>query len=121
MNIRSLLPWLLIPGLSLLLFACRADGRYAVASKPATEERIVEAGCGECIFEIPGATGCPLAVRIDGRAYLVRGSGIDDHGDAHAPDGLCNSARRARVRGRIEGDEFVAEAFELLPVDADGR
>jgi len=52
------------------------------------ETRIVEAACGECQFAMPG-TGCDLAVRIDGEHYFVDGTGIDDHGDAHANEGLC--------------------------------
>jgi hypothetical protein len=51
--------------------------------------RRVEAACGECRFGLPGS-GCDLAVRIDGVAYFVDGTGIDDHGDAHAQDGFCN-------------------------------
>lgn len=54
-------------------------------------------------------------MRIAGRAYDVDGTGIDDHGDAHAPDRFCNSVRRARVRGHLRGDRFEASAFELLP------
>ncbi|MCC6360442.1 MAG: hypothetical protein IT450_17015 [Phycisphaerales bacterium] len=67
-----------------------------------------------CIYHMPGANECVLAVKLDGRAYLVKGSTIDDHGDAHAADGLCNTARKARVTGRVEGEFFVAEAVELV-------
>ncbi|MBL8861649.1 MAG: hypothetical protein JNK02_06515 [Planctomycetes bacterium] len=74
----------------------------------------VEAACGACILGLAG-DGCELAVRIDGRVLLVDGSGIDDHGDAHAPDGFCNATRRARVTGRVEGGRFQAASFELLP------
>ncbi len=73
------------------------------------------AGCSTYIFHIPGATGCDLAVKIDGTAYLVTGSDIDDHGDAHASDGLCNAPRDAVVEGRIDGDHFVATHFALKP------
>jgi len=64
---------------------------------------------------MPGVEECVLAVRIDGQVYRVQGSGIDDHGDAHAPDGLCNTARRARVVGHVENGVFVAESVKLLP------
>ena len=80
------------------------------------ESRIVEAACGECQFAMPG-TGCDLAVRIDGEDYFVDGTGIDDHGDAHANEGLCNAVRKARVSGEMREGRFVATAFELLPQD----
>ncbi len=73
----------------------------------------VVAGCATCIFDMPGATGCTLAVKIDGAAYLVTGAEMDDLGDAHASDGLCNTERDAVVEGKIEGDRFVATHFTL--------
>lgn len=80
------------------------------------QPRVVEASCGQCRFEMAGARagGCDLAVRIDGRCYYVRGTDIDDHGDAHASDGFCNAVRHARVTGRVDADEFVATTFELV-------
>ena len=79
---------------------------------------IVEAACGQCQFELPG-DGCDLAVRIDGKAYLVDGTGIDDHGDAHGSDGFCNAVRRARVTGQVVDGRYVARSFELLPASGE--
>ncbi len=79
------------------------------------ESRIVEAGCATCIFDMPGVSGCQLAVKIDDKFYLVAGSDIDAHGDAHAPSGLCMTARKAKTTGRIEGNRFVATSFALQP------
>jgi hypothetical protein len=59
--------------------------------------------------------GCNLAVRIDGKAYFLDGTKIDEHGDAHADDGFCNKIRKARVSGTIVNDRFVATGFKLLP------
>ena len=59
--------------------------------------------------------GCKLAVKIDGKPYLVTGTEIDDHGDAHDPAGLCVIAREALVSGKVEGEKFVATSFELQP------
>jgi NADH dehydrogenase [ubiquinone] 1 alpha subcomplex assembly factor 1 len=73
------------------------------------------AGCATCVFNMPGVRGCVLAVKIDGSVYLVQGSDIDAHGDAHAPDGLCNAVRRANAKGVISGDRFVADELLLLP------
>ena len=75
--------------------------------------RIVKAGCGECRFGMKG-NGCQLAVRINGKPYFVDGTNIDEHGDAHANDGLCNKIRKASVSGKLENDRYVATSFRLL-------
>lgn len=79
------------------------------------ELKTVKAGCASCIFDMKEAEGCMLAVSIDDKPYLVKGSKIDEHGDAHGPNGLCSKASDAVVTGRIEGDWFVADSFELVP------
>lgn len=73
-----------------------------------------EVACGECRFKMAG-TSCDLAVRINGQTYFVDGSGIDDHGDAHASDGLCKKIRPATVTGHIENGRFLASEIKLLP------
>ena len=73
------------------------------------------AGCATCIFEMKDVTGCKLAVEIDGKHYLVHGTGIDDHGDAQTDDGMCNAARNAVASGEVKGGVFVSTAFKLLP------
>ncbi len=87
-----------------------------IATTQVVQAMVVEASCGECQFELEG-DGCDLAVRIDGKAYFVDGTELDDHGDAHADDGFCNVVRQARVQGSIENGRFVATSFELLPSD----
>ncbi|UYZ63538.1 DUF6370 family protein [Hymenobacter weizhouensis] len=81
------------------------------ASKPA---QLVEASCGQCKFGLPGK-GCDLAVRVNGQAYFVDGTGIDSHGDAHAQDGFCNAVRQARVQGDVVDNRFRATYFQLVP------
>ena len=80
------------------------------AHQHAVAARTVEAGCASCIFNMEGVRGCKLAVRIDGKPYLVTGADVDAHGA-----GLCSSAKKAKVVGKIEGDKFVATSFELQP------
>lgn len=74
---------------------------------------VVEASCGECNFKMEGK-GCDLAVRIDGKAYFVDGTKIDDHGDAHGADGFCEAIRKAEVQGEIVNNRFKATYFKLL-------
>lgn len=108
----------------------RLDGRWVIVhdhtslresppaasatAPPGSRERLMTAGCAMCVFHMPGANDCVLAVRIDGREYLVDGRGIDDLGDAHAPDGLCNTARPARSRGEIRDGKYVATELRLV-------
>ncbi|MCY7292726.1 MAG: hypothetical protein LH615_11165, partial [Ferruginibacter sp.] len=74
-----------------------------------------EVSCGECKFKMAGS-GCDLAVRIDGKSYFVDGTKIDQHGDAHAKDGFCETIRKAEVQGEIVGDRYKASYFKLLPI-----
>ncbi len=76
--------------------------------------QIVEASCGQCQFGMK-AGGCDLAVRIDGKAYFVDGTAIDQHGDAHAADGFCSAIRKAEVTGIVVDNRFKATSFKLLP------
>lgn len=95
----------------LCLFSIRSSAQTAVANDTM---HIVEAACGECRFHMKGK-GCHLAVRIDGKPYLVEGTDIDDHGDAHSKEGFCNAIRKAQVSGKIVHDNYVATSFRLLP------
>ena len=94
---------------------CNTTQRNEHSAAALAPARTAVAGCASCIFKMDGVTDCVLGVEIDGKHYLVRGSDIDDHGDAHDPRGLCNSARDALVQGAIQGDRFVADRFELKP------
>jgi hypothetical protein len=76
--------------------------------------QVVETACGQCQFGLK-ATGCSLAVRINGKAYFVEGTSIDEHGDAHAKDGFCNAIRKAEVQGTLIKDKFNVTYFKLLP------
>ncbi|MFT6924097.1 MAG: hypothetical protein ACJA1C_003118 [Crocinitomicaceae bacterium] len=76
-------------------------------------EGTYDVSCGMCNFEMTGED-CALAIRIDGKEYYVEGSAIDEHGDAHADDGLCTVVRKAKVKGVIKNGVFVAEMIELI-------
>jgi len=78
---------------------------------------LAEAACGQCQFGMEG-DGCQLAVRIRGKTFFVDGTSIDEHGDAHAADGFCNSVRHARISGQIVDGRFASTAFELMTAKA---
>ncbi|HEY1025730.1 MAG TPA: DUF6370 family protein [Sphingobacteriaceae bacterium] len=100
---------------SLLSFTASAQDQASAGKQEVKEIRnqVVEAACGECMFEMPGK-GCDLAIRINGKRYFVDGTDIDDHGDAHGKDGFCNAVRKASVSGTIENNRFKATSFKLL-------
>ena len=96
------------------VYGCGQKNR-GITGKPDPNKKIqiVEASCGECQLGLPGK-GCDLAVRIDGKAYFVDGTSIDQHGDAHAEDGFCEAIREAEVQGEIVNDRFKATYFKLV-------
>jgi hypothetical protein len=105
-----------------LLFCCAILAGNAIGqtkpskiSQPDSTKKIqiVEASCGECQFHLTGKS-CDLAVRINGKAYFVDGTSIDEHGDAHAKDGFCEAIRKAEVQGEIVNNRFKATYFKLI-------
>ena len=115
MNFSKTIRTGLVLGTSLAIGACERSSPTTTSSPSSVSTtRTVEAGCGQCLFGLPGE-GCTLAVRFDGKAYYVSGSSIDDHGDAHAADGLCNAIRPAEATGRLAGTLFEADRIALIP------
>ena len=96
-----------------LLFFFAGIAMQAQDKKANDKPQTVEAACGQCQFGMKGKS-CDLAVRIDGKTYFVDGTTIDEHGDAHAEDGFCNSVRKANVIGKIEDNRFKVSSFTLI-------
>lgn len=93
----------------------QAQNTSTVSVPDASKEILeVEAACGQCKFDLPGSD-CTLAVRMNGKAYYVTGTDIDDHGDAHAKDGFCQAIRQAKVQGTLVNNQFQVTYFQLLP------
>lgn len=106
------------------LFAFCAFGKLSAQNSKSVDKtmkdptaQVVEASCGQCQFKMDGK-GCDLAVRIKGKTFFVDGTNIDDHGDAHAKDGFCQSIRKAEIQGSIVNNRFIATYFKLLPEKA---
>ena len=73
---------------------------------------MVLASCGMCNFGMR-SRDCSLAIQISDKAFHVKGTKIDDHGDSHAKDGFCNAVRVAKVSGKVKKNVFLADSFEL--------
>lgn len=103
--------------LSCFLLSAYSQTKQPVISTPDTTKKIltVETACGQCMFGMK-AKGCTLAVRLEGKAYFVEGTEIDDHGDAHADDGFCNAIRKANVQGEVVNEKFKVTYYKLLAV-----
>ncbi len=100
----------------LLLMFVSGCGQQQPPEKPLQLHDVqVEVACGQCQFNQPG-TGCDLAIRHAGQVWFVVGSSIDDHGDAHAEEGLCNAIRSGLVTGTLlDNGKFQVETLKLLP------
>ena len=96
----------------LLSFSCFSQKPFGKIN-PRLSIDTLTTSCGSCNFNM-SKKGCFLAVKKDDMAYEVKGTGLDDHGDAHAADGFCMAVRKARIQGKIENGFFVATYFELL-------
>ncbi len=81
---------------------------------------IVSTACGQCQFKMEGK-GCDLAVKVNGKAYFVEGTSIDEHGDAHANDGFCNAIRKAEVQGEVVNDKFKVSYFKLIKTQSTNK
>ncbi|MCI0676488.1 MAG: PepSY domain-containing protein [Phycisphaerales bacterium] len=96
-----------------------APVKHSLGDSPGTGEKpmssrtisnqTVDVACGGCVFHMTGVQGCELAVKIDGKNYLVTKGA--EHINAHE---YCTAAKKAIVSGRIEGDNFIATKFEVI-------
>ncbi|MGB0887275.1 MAG: DUF6370 family protein [Vicingaceae bacterium] len=75
----------------------------------------VLASCGSCNFDMPSDKGCALAIQYAGKKYWVDGSSLQDHGDEHDPEGgMCQTIRKATIKGAFNDNRFKATSFVLL-------
>ncbi len=76
-------------------------------------EGIVITSCGTCKLGVKEG-GCSLWIKIGETVYPVEGTGIHDHGDAHASEGFCSAVRVAWVKGQVKKNVFHSESFVLV-------
>ena len=110
---KSLITFLVccLSSISAISQTSEAKKNLPAADKPV---QVVEVSCGKCKLGLPGKT-CDMAVRIDGKAYYADGADIDNFGDAHAHDGMCNAIRKAEVQGVMVDNRFKISYIKLLP------
>lgn len=95
----------------LLMVECN---QTAIKSHSA-QTSVVDAACGQCLFDLKEKKGCDLAVHFGDKSYFVDGFTMKQSGDAHADDGMYNAIRKAKVTGEIVNGRFVATRFDLPP------
>lgn len=81
------------------------DGAGGAATDDGTalmiNSRTTDVGCGSCVYKMAGVEGCPLAVMLDGKPYIVQGATWPNHD-------YCDARQQAIVTGKIEDGKFVA-------------
>jgi Family of unknown function (DUF6370) len=87
---------------------------FTIGLRAQSDTLMVDAACGQCMFDIKEPKGCDLAIRYKDKVYFVDGTNIDDHGDAHAHDGFCQAVSKAKVTGEFVNRRFVARSFKLV-------
>jgi hypothetical protein len=100
-----------------IFLCCEASAQSSkLKSKPDPEKNMmeVEAGCGMCMFGLKDKD-CLLSIRTGEKVFHVKGTNIDDHGDAHSENGFCNATQLAKVQGKAKGNSFVVTYFQLIP------
>lgn len=110
--------------LSCCFFALTSTGQHAASALPVADEskpmQVLDVSCGKCKFGMPGKS-CDMAVRVDGKAYYADGVDIDQFGDAHAHDGMCNAIHKAEVQGEIVDNRFKVSYIKLLPAEKNNK
>ena len=99
--------------LKLLFIALLILSSCATTKRIRDVEGVYEIACGKCIYDMTGDK-CDLAVLINGKHYYIEGSGISDHGDEHAIDGLCETSRKANIKGKIKYGVFIADYVKII-------
>jgi len=88
---------------------------FLSCGKQKKQSIIAEASCGQCQFDLTSQKGCDLAIKIDDKAYFVKGAHIDDFGDAHDKNiGLCNAIRKVKAKGKVVDNNFIATSFKVV-------
>ncbi len=108
---------ILITVLSVMFISFSAIAQTKTVTNDPSLIQVVEASCGQCNFGLTDQKGCSLAVKINDKAYWVKGTSIEKHGDPHSTGGLCTLVRKAEVAGSVVDGKFEVSHFKLLPLE----
>ena len=78
------------------------------------QNQTVDAACAMCQFKVKTDKGCAMAVKIDGKVYLVEGMDKKTFGDMHSANGYCKIMKKAVVSGEIKKGKFYATSFRYV-------
>ena len=76
------------------------------------QNKTVDAACVMCQFKVKTDKGCAMAVKIEGKVYLVEGIDKKEFGEMHSDDGYCKIMKKAVVSGEIKKGKFYATSFK---------
>lgn len=78
------------------------------------ENKIVQTGCGMCMFKAKSAKSCSVYVKIDDQFYETVGVDKKVTGTGHEADGYCEVIKKARISGEIKRGKFYATSFSYI-------
>ena len=91
------------------VFGCGGSDEQVVSA-------VIDVACGNCIYGMEGAEGCPWAAELDGEHIYIMGAVPQDH-NSHGLDGICIMERQARVEGVVREGNLVVAELELIPAE----
>lgn len=100
-----------------LLFACLFLFSANFFAQTKIENKVVQTGCGMCMFKVNSAKSCGVYAKIDNQFYEVIGLDKKVVGTGHEADGYCEVVKKARVSGEIKRGKFYATSFKYIETE----
>ncbi len=82
----------------------------AQATPGVFKDKMVEVGCGKCIYHIDGVYRCHLAAKIDGQTYLAT---YDNPEFNIHTSGLMQKSEKVKLSGKLVGKRLVVSELDL--------
>ena len=80
-----------------------------LVKKIPSDEQIVEIGCALCQMGLE-CDKCQLAVKIADNTYFLEGVDLDEEAEYE----LCSVIKKAKIKGKISDNKFIAQNFEFI-------
>ena len=78
------------------------------------QNQTVDAACAMCQFKVKTDKGCAMAVKINGKVFVVEGINKKEFGEMHSDDGYCKIMKKAVDSGEIKKGKFYATSFKYV-------